>query len=272
WSGLPLDPHAQFHSVALPPEPVDSPPPWSGQGPREGSLFPPDAVVVIEHLRQHTEDPERCWFSLWDGYGWQGARLTSDGSSSVLDDPIPRAVADGPRLRLPDRNYFFYQGPVDAALIGYPREPPNRTANLWWPEDRAWCVASEIDLSWTYVGGSAALVEALVSEPAIEALAITPEGPVIRTEAWIERWAQDALDALFTEGHALVRTPLGTVEAWLDLPRRFRAGSFRTISESTPGSSASGRTPINRRGSDDAAIRPEIGRHLQWDLIRLVGG
>jgi hypothetical protein len=25
--------------------------------------------------------------------------------------------------------------------------------NPWWPEDRAWCVATEIDLPYTYVGG-----------------------------------------------------------------------------------------------------------------------
>lgn len=272
WSGLPLDPYVQFHSVALPPDPVDSPPPWSGQGPREGSLFPPDAAVVIEHLRQLAESPQRCWFCLWDGYGWQGVPLTTDGSGSMPDSPIPDAVDTGPRVRLPDRNYYLYGGPADAALVGRPGRPPDQTANLWWPEDRAWCVASEIDLSWTYVGGSAELVEELVNEPVIEALAITPEGPLLRTEAWVDRWASDALDALFSEGHALVGTPLGTLEAWLDLPSRFRGGSLRTISESVLGYSASGRTVINQHGRDDSAIRAEIGRRLQRDLIGLVGG
>lgn len=28
------------------------------------------------------------------------------------------------------------------------------TPSLWWPDDRTWCVATEIDFRWTYVGGS----------------------------------------------------------------------------------------------------------------------
>ncbi len=38
----------------------------------------------------------------------------------------------------------------------------DQTPNLWWPEDRAWFVATEIDLAWTYVGGREALIEQLV--------------------------------------------------------------------------------------------------------------
>jgi hypothetical protein len=34
--------------------------------------------------------------------------------------------------------------------------------NLWWPVDRAWCVASEIDLPWTFVGGSTKLIDAVI--------------------------------------------------------------------------------------------------------------
>jgi hypothetical protein len=43
--------------------------------------------------------------------------------------------------------------------------------NIWWPDDRAWCVASEIDLAYTYVGGSKELIEEIVEHPALEALA-----------------------------------------------------------------------------------------------------
>lgn len=43
-------------------------------------------------------------------------------------------------------------------------------ANLWWPEDRSWCVATEIDFGWTYVGGSQALIDAVVTCVDLEAL------------------------------------------------------------------------------------------------------
>ena len=45
--------------------------------------------------------------------------------------------------------------------------------NIWWPEDRAWCVATDIDLYDTYVGGSKECIEAILSNPDLEALPAT---------------------------------------------------------------------------------------------------
>jgi hypothetical protein len=45
--------------------------------------------------------------------------------------------------------------------------------NLWWPDDHAWCVASEIDFPYTYVGGSQELIDAILEDPAIESLRAT---------------------------------------------------------------------------------------------------
>lgn len=42
--------------------------------------------------------------------------------------------------------------------------------NVWWPEDRAWCVATDIDLYDTYVGGSVECVQAVLDHPDLEAL------------------------------------------------------------------------------------------------------
>ncbi len=42
--------------------------------------------------------------------------------------------------------------------------------NVWWPEDRAWCVATDIDLCDTYVGGSLECVQAVLDHPDLEAL------------------------------------------------------------------------------------------------------
>jgi hypothetical protein len=49
-------------------------------------------------------------------------------------------------------------------------EPHWQSANLIWPEDRAWFVATEIDFAWTYIGGGADLIQALINDPALEAL------------------------------------------------------------------------------------------------------
>ncbi len=42
--------------------------------------------------------------------------------------------------------------------------------NLWWPDDRGWCLATEIDLDSTLVGGSAELIKGLLSDSDIEAV------------------------------------------------------------------------------------------------------
>jgi hypothetical protein len=257
WSGLPLQPYARFHSVALPPEPVDDPPPWAGWGPRGGSLSPPDATVLIDQLRKDTGTPERCWFCLWEGAGWYG-------------DLIPETVENGPRVRLPHRNYYLYRGPVDAALVGYPGEPPDHMANLWWPNDHAWCVASDVDPSWSYVGGSHALVEALVSEPALEVFEVEAEVPVVRvgTDPWIERWVTDTVDALLSQGHAVVSTSVGTVEAWLD--RSPGRGWLRTTQRSAWGHRGGAGHAITMSG-DETAMRRDLGVSLTWDIVGLVG-
>jgi hypothetical protein len=45
--------------------------------------------------------------------------------------------------------------------------------NLWWPDDRAWVVATEVDFAWTYVGGTRDLAEAVLGEPRLEVLPAT---------------------------------------------------------------------------------------------------
>ena len=50
--------------------------------------------------------------------------------------------------------------------------------NIWWPEDRAWCVATDIDLFDTYVGGSRECIEAVLGNPDLEALPTTHDARV----------------------------------------------------------------------------------------------
>ncbi len=179
WSGLPLRPDSQFHSIALPQVRPEADAPWHSQGPHQGSLYPPDALVLADILRAWTTTPQQCWFCVWDGYGWDGVYMTaSDGTDAPapgpgfgrLPDPVPAAVRDGPRVELPNRDYLLYRGPVEAALATVSLSGGDQVANLWWPQDRAWFVATEIDLAWTYVGGPAGLIGQLISEARIEAL------------------------------------------------------------------------------------------------------
>jgi hypothetical protein len=43
-----------------------------------------------------------------------------------------------------------------------------QSPNLFWPDDRAWCAASEIDLDSTYIGCSEETAAALLADPRLE--------------------------------------------------------------------------------------------------------
>jgi hypothetical protein len=49
-----------------------------------------------------------------------------------------------------------------------------QSPNLWWPDDRVWCVATEIDLNTTYIGCDQSTSEEILAMRAVEALAIDP--------------------------------------------------------------------------------------------------
>jgi hypothetical protein len=53
-----------------------------------------------------------------------------------------------------------------------------RSPSLWWPEDRAWCVGTDVDLNSSYIGASVNCIEALLSNPRLEILPVTADQKV----------------------------------------------------------------------------------------------
>lgn len=60
------------------------------------------------------------------------------------------------------------------------RFPFGMSAHLWWPDDQAWCVATDIDLMTTYVGASTSCIDALLTNAELEALPV----PVTQRLTW----------------------------------------------------------------------------------------
>ena len=83
-------------------------------------------------------------------------------------------------LELPQRRYFLLTGPVTAAsALHSPWDQRTFHApDLWWPQDAAWFVASDTDLAWLYVGGTAALTRALLAVLPGQATTVTPTAPI----------------------------------------------------------------------------------------------
>jgi hypothetical protein len=265
WSGTSVRSDTQYHSIALPPTRPAGEAPWKGQhGPSIGTLYPPDVLVLAELLRAATRTPEHCFLCVWEGYGWEGHWLIPRRRepSELIPGPVPEPVLRAPRVRLPNRDYLLYTGCVEdavtSALFGHVLHQP---ANLWWPEDRAWCVASEIDLPWTYVGGSAAVIERVLADPRIEAVPATVDDPVTRVEEWVRAWVDAGVAALLATGEATITTSMGTLEASLERPGRFRSGALQC-----------GRGGWSLPPSNEAGLRRTLSAYLTHAVIGLVGG
>jgi hypothetical protein len=125
--------------------------------PRSGNIPLSLALALVETLRPHTATPERCWFAMWEGWGDIAAPSGSE------------------QLHLPGRGYFVLEGVLERALrpIAPVLGDRYQSPSLWWPDDHAWFVSTEVDHAWTYVGGPREAIAALVSHPAIEAQTAT---------------------------------------------------------------------------------------------------
>ncbi len=260
WSGLPLRRDAQFHSIALPLARPQARVPWSGQGQQEGSLYLADAEALASLAGEWTATPGQCWFCLWEGYDWTGG---------CLPDPIPAPVRDGPRVSLPKRDYLLYAGPVEAVTAVAQLAGQAQTPNLWWPADRAWCVATEIDLPWTYVGGPAGLIERILGDGRVEALPAEPGDSLTQVEEWVTAWVDDAIAALLAGGEAFIVTSRGTVRAWLDRPSVLGPGMLRTHAE---GDNSSGSSHISLSDRGEEALRDDISFYLTNAITGLADG
>ena len=127
------------------------------QPPRVGSFPSELAEPLVDLLRPHTNTPETCWFAVWSGFG------------NTRGD-----IAAAPTFSLPGREYHLAAGSIEAFRDSASSGFGYQSSNIWWPDDRAWCVATEIDLNSTYVGCSEACSKALLSAPELEALRIDP--------------------------------------------------------------------------------------------------
>lgn len=265
WSGRSIGRETQFHSIAMPPERPVGEAPFSGRHPQIGAPPSADTQVLVEVLRGATTTPEQCFFCLWDGYGWErgSSVLTRPGEPRITrPGPIPEEVLRGPRVHHPIRDYLLYAGRVEdtitSALFGH---VPHQPANLWWPADRAWCVASDIDLSWTYVGGTRAITDRLLADERIEAVPAAIEDPIDRVEAWVQRWVEEGIATLLATGDATITTSVGSVRFSLERPRRSRPGWLRW---GTGGASIG-------HPADEAALRLTVAAYVTRAVIGLVG-
>ena len=146
----------------------------------------------------------------------------------------------------------------------------HQVANLWWPQDRAWFVASEIDLAWTYVGGPAGLIGELLADMRIEALPAAPDDELSWIENWVAARAEQAAGQLLSGGLVTIATSRGTLRASLQLGSgRLASGLLLVQTAGDNGVTGSSSTRLSRPGR---GLREEISHRLARAIIELAGG
>jgi hypothetical protein len=154
---------------------------WDDGDVRVGSLAPSALGALIDVLAPATGGHD-CFHALWEGWGWVdgfGVRVLSardDGRVEPAPAPEPGVPAEVwalPRLRLPHRDYLLFRGRLQAALDMGWQGPASwfqpQSPSLFWPADHSWCVCTEIDFDSTLVGGSADLIEAVLTTRGLDA-------------------------------------------------------------------------------------------------------
>jgi len=135
------------------------------RGQRESDAHPdwrsPDqAATLLAVLAGHTATPDDCFVGLWDGLGG------------------PQSTPDAASFAVPHRSYWLVRGPLTDLLGSAPEWlAPYLVDGLpafVWPADRAWCVARDVDPHWAGIGGTAALVSRLVTDPRLDVVPADP--------------------------------------------------------------------------------------------------
>src|SRR2546426_1120298 len=120
--------------------------------PVEGWLPSELADSLAPLLAAYTSTPHRCWFGLWDGWG----------------GPWRQSSRSFPGITLYESHSFvLLTGPIEAVRC-FESLDWNVGPSLWWPEDRAWCVATNVENFASYIGGSRECVDEVLRSSEIE--------------------------------------------------------------------------------------------------------
>jgi len=160
---------------------------WIGSDALVGTMNIKTLDALCEIIANRSDDATHCFFGLCTIEGWL---------DSFSTETMP------PLLELPyDRTHIVLTGPLSAVdqivddliavasnqivLVGKHNQDPSgqpdsaqplqrKAPNLIWPADKSWFVATDVDFDSTLVGGSIALIDAVVEASSLEAWHVRP--------------------------------------------------------------------------------------------------
>lgn len=155
-------------------------------------------AFVVAIGEQYTSTPDRAWFALWEGHGWENTRSRiavrgslGDTEQQALEQrraqlreedrrrsaDIAAGLSEIPKFVRPDREYFLVSGSL--AAVTELREPgtPERWQHpdLFWPDDHSWFAATDVDVWSYYVGGDADFITELAERSPTPTEPVAPD-------------------------------------------------------------------------------------------------
>ncbi len=140
--------------------------------------------VLASVGERHTSTPDRAFFGIWEGHGFDTAsshvawrdppagdaerrardlertRVRNDGERR--NAAIRTALAQIPTFDRPHRTYYLVEGPAMAVTdLRHPGGEDWRNPDLFWPDDRQWFVATDVDFWSLYIGGTSDFIAEL---------------------------------------------------------------------------------------------------------------
>lgn len=182
WSGRTYHPLMQFGPLSASMPGTSGPSPFT-QEPWQGHLFADQCHTLHTILAARTTTPETCWLGIWEGWGAFGyprsMSFTETESTEVNRmgeqlHEIAERVRSASRFEHPARRYLLAKAP-SASICELGRGPLDITPSLAWPDDRSWCVGTEIDFDSTLIGASEECAAALLSDNKLECVEVQPE-------------------------------------------------------------------------------------------------
>ena len=131
-----------------------------------GELDALTASALVDLLGRATTTPDDVFVAVWEGWG----------------DVPPQRFPGAAHLDTQNRGHFLLRGPLTGVLSSVAVSGHDRpTSGLWWPADRAWFTATEIDLHWTFVAGETGLVDRLIDDERLDVARSSFDAPANRT-------------------------------------------------------------------------------------------
>lgn len=140
---------------------TDSTPPsrqtWTYGPPRIKDVTDDLITSLSDVLASHTEEPDLCWFAIWEG-------------NTVIAD----LTSNRPLISVAGLNYLLLRGSIHRASQSLRELRPH----LWWPADHSWCVATHFDFDSAYIGCSQAACDDLITNQLLECWEVSPTADI----------------------------------------------------------------------------------------------